>query len=586
MPLEKTSTFFNKFQTHTINMKTMTKLTRYGLLTVVLAGLSGQAQGVPGMINYQGRVTVGGRAVDANAYFKFALVDGGGTTTYWSNDGTSAGEPSRPVTLPVSKGLYFVLLGNTDLGMVAIPTSVFSDHVNVRLRVWFSQASGGPYTLLTPDQRIAAVGYALVAGSFGGTKLALPASDSAEVGVITIGGTQALHTHGIANSFVGGSGNFTMSGTFNTANGSGALFSNTVGTHNTADGTYALIYNAAGNENTANGARSLFSNTEGSANTADGYAALFANTGDNNIALGHFAGLNLTTGDNNIAIGHQGVAGAANTIWIGTEGTHTTTHLAGTVTAQNFVGTAAEPPANVLPVLGMVWIKPGTFIMGSPETDPDSDPDEYPQTVVTLTRGFWMGVHEVTQGEYQAVMNSNPSYFTGDPNRPVERVSWDDAVVYCSKLTTQERDAGRIPSNWQYYLPTEAQWEYACRAGARTARFCYGDDIGYTALGNYAWYYDNSGGTTHPVEQKLGNGWGLMDMHGNVWEWCADWYATYPVGSATDPSGPTTGSYRVIRGGSWLHLAGDCRSAYRYYYGPAYRYAFIGFRVVLVPGQP
>jgi hypothetical protein len=149
-------------------MKMMTKLTRYGLLPLVLVGLSGSAQTVPPMINYQGRVTVGGTAVDGTAYFKFALVDGDGTTattTYWSNDGTSTigTEPTASVPLPVSKGSYAVLLGSLDLSMLTIPTSVFSDHTNVRLRVWFSLASGGPYTLLAPDAPIVSVGYAMLA---------------------------------------------------------------------------------------------------------------------------------------------------------------------------------------------------------------------------------------------------------------------------------------------------------------------------------------------------------------------------------------------------------------------------------------
>ena len=181
-----------------------------------------------------------------------------------------------------------------------------------------------------------------------------------------------------------------------------------------------------------------------------------------------------------------------------------------------------------------------------------------------------MGKYEVTQGEYLAVMGSNPSYFqppnaTADTNRPVEWVTWYDATNYCSQLTQRERLAGRIGTNSVYRLPTEAEWEYACR-GWTSTRFSYGDDLGYTNLTNYAWYGDNSGGTTHPVGQKLPNPWGLYDMHGNVWEWCQDRYGDYPGGIALDPQGPATGSYRVIRGGGWLYwrgIARYCRSALR-----------------------
>jgi formylglycine-generating enzyme required for sulfatase activity len=250
------------------------------------------------------------------------------------------------------------------------------------------------------------------------------------------------------------------------------------------------------------------------------------------------------------------------------------------------IGPTAQSPTNVTPVLGMVWIQPGTFILGSPVSDPVSDSDERPQTVVTLTKGFWMGVHEVTQAEYLAVTGSNPSFFTGDLNRPVEMVSWNDAVAYCATLTASERAAGRIPAGWGYRLPTEAEWEYACRAGARTTRFGYGDDISFTALINYAWYHPNSGQTTHPVEQKLANAWGLMDVHGNVVEWCNDWYGTYPGGSVTDPTGPPTGTARVLRGGNWTSGPIQCRCARRDTDGvPDLTDRRIGFRVVLSSGQ-
>jgi formylglycine-generating enzyme required for sulfatase activity len=272
---------------------------------------------------------------------------------------------------------------------------------------------------------------------------------------------------------------------------------------------------------------------------------------------------------------------------------------AGTVTATAFTGdgsgltnlpssaNTSEPPTNVFPAQGMVWIKPGTFLMGSRVGELGRSTNET-QHPVTLTKGFWMGVHEVTQAEYTAVIGSNPSFFTGNTNRPVETVSWNNAVAYCVALTTAERTAGRIPATWEYRLPTEAEWEYCCRAGARTTRFGYGDDLAATSLGDYAWYSANSGGTTHPVEQKRPNAWGLMDMHGNVFEWCLDSTdgGDYPGGSTavTDPRS-VTGSNRVQRGGDWDFGAFYARCAVRDFSFPDAAFNYFGFRAVLAPGQ-
>jgi len=232
----------------------------------------------------------------------------------------------------------------------------------------------------------------------------------------------------------------------------------------------------------------------------------------------------------------------------------------------------------------LVFIPPGTFRMGSPTNEVDRDVSEGPQTAVTISHGFWMGKYEVTQGDYLAVMGKNPSNFTGDTNRPVEQVSWFDATNYCSKLTQQERAAGRIATNSVYRLPTEAEWEYACR-GWTSTRFSYGDDPGYTNLTQYAWFDVDSGAMTHPVGQKLPNPWGLYDMHGNVAEWCQDWYAPYPGGIAIDPQGPATGSTRSARGGPWFRTARNFRSAWRNAASPDIMGA-AGFRVVLAPGKP
>ena len=230
----------------------------------------------------------------------------------------------------------------------------------------------------------------------------------------------------------------------------------------------------------------------------------------------------------------------------------------------------------------LVWIAPGVFMMGSPSTDKDRESDESPQTQVAITQGFWISKYEVTQKEFQTVMGNNPSYFTGDLNLPVEQVSWFDATNYCDKLTAQERSAGRIPAGYAYRLPTEAEWECACRAGT-TTRFSYGDDLNYASLGIFAWFDDNSNGVSHPVGQKQPNPWRLYDMYGNVFEWCMDWYGVYPGGYLTNPTGPNGGQYRVVRGGGWNLFGWFCRSACRDGYSPIGTYNRIGFRPVLAP---
>ncbi len=246
---------------------------------------------------------------------------------------------------------------------------------------------------------------------------------------------------------------------------------------------------------------------------------------------------------------------------------------------------AVVPPPFLAPRPNLIWIPPGTFTLGSPATESDRFDWEGPQTRVYLSKGFYMGKYEVTQREYQDVIGSNPSYFQGDLSLPVEQVSWNDAVAYCNGLTANEANAGKLPAGYVYRLPTEAEWEYACRAGT-TTRFSYGDDPGYGELGRYAWFTVNSGGRTHVVGGLLANPWGLHDMHGNVWEWCQDWWSgNYPGGALTDPAGAASGSLRVLRGGYWVNDGRYCRSAFRDYVTPDYRINFIGFRVVLAPGQ-
>ena len=219
-----------------------------------------------------------------------------------------------------------------------------------------------------------------------------------------------------------------------------------------------------------------------------------------------------------------------------------------------------------------VLIEPGEFMMGSNEAD-----NEKPPHMVEITQPFYLGVYPVTQSEYQAAIGTNPSHFNGNARLPVEQVNWYDSLTFCEKLN---RLTVEVQRKAHYRLPTEAEWEYACRAGLK-GKWCTGDDV--SSLYDYAWLYKNSDCRTHPVGEKKSNNWGMHDMHGNVWEWCADQYDEYPSGSQTDPLGPTKGADRVSRGGGWNNVATYCRSAFRSTEVPMSRSSSLGFRLALSP---
>ena len=246
-------------------------------------------------------------------------------------------------------------------------------------------------------------------------------------------------------------------------------------------------------------------------------------------------------------------------------------------------------------------IPAGEFLMGSPDDDREAGSDEKPQHRVQISRQFYLGIHEVTQAQYKAVMGNNPSWFSANgagkdkvagqstDRHPVQNVSWLNAVKFCNKLSEKEGlmplyqiDGDKVQvSDWNrpaYRLPTEAEWEYACRANAPTATcYSYGNDT--ASLGEFAWFKDNSGDKTHPVGEKRPNGFGLFDMHGNVWEWCWDGFADYKDSHEADPTGLDGALNRVHRGGGWFHFARDARSACRNWLEPDIPSYYLGFRV-------
>jgi formylglycine-generating enzyme required for sulfatase activity len=251
----------------------------------------------------------------------------------------------------------------------------------------------------------------------------------------------------------------------------------------------------------------------------------------------------------------------------------------------------AQSPKEITNSIGMklVLIPKGKFMMGSPESEEGRYDDET-QHEVTISKDYYLGVTEVTQGQYEKVIGTNPSKFQkqvildkDSSMYPVEKVTWEVAVVFCKKLSDlpEEKKVGRV-----YRLPTEAEWEYACRAGSNSA-YSFGESS--KLLSDYAWCGENSNLQTHPVGEKRQNAWGLYDMHGNVWEWCSDWYGGYDNNSVSDPVGLTKGSLRVLRGGGVFDWA-NCRSAYRGGGDSSLRVSSYGFRVALsssgIPTSP
>jgi formylglycine-generating enzyme required for sulfatase activity len=251
---------------------------------------------------------------------------------------------------------------------------------------------------------------------------------------------------------------------------------------------------------------------------------------------------------------------------------------------------AASSPDTISKVafIDLVSVRGGSFTMGSPKSQADRRDDEVEHTVTVSD--FSIGKTEVTQVQYQAVMGWNPSYFSrvdNAPRHPAEQVSWYDAIAFCNKLSAM---AGLIPAYeikgttishvataTGYRLPTEAEWEYAARGGATADGTLY---AGSASLDEAAWFYGNSDQWTHPFGQLKANGLGLVDMSGNIWEWCYDWYGDYPTMAGVDPVGGTSGPYRTLRGGSWGSTADYCTVSNRNYNYPNYRHYYVGFRVV------
>ena len=468
------------------------------LCLFILLGVVLSAQAVPPVLNYAGQVAVNDEPFDGNGLFKFALVNADGNVTYWSNDGTSTSgsEPQASVTVPVSGGLYSLLLGNTAIqGMGAIDPAVFAQHTDAKLRVWFSDGVNG-FQQLSPDRPFASVPYAFNSKS---SQIA----DSVKTGAIT---TAQLNEQILK---------YLKPEITSHPQAPGLIFSGqSMNLTSQAEGKFLTYQWNQNGQPIAGATGSSFSIVDVNGTLHDGnYTVVVSN--DFGSVTSSPAALQVD----------------------GTPGAHTVASIG----------------------MEMIFCPPGTFMMGQ-------EAFATPVHQVTLTNGFYLGKYEVTQAQYHAVMNGNSAGLNADPsqfkgsNRPVEKVSWEDAQVFLTRLNAIELSAGRLPNGWKFVLPTEAEWEYACRAGTTTA-YSWGNDIN-SSLANYNWDGDWNGGNdskqTVEVGQFSANPWGFFDMHGNVREWVQEWKEAYLSGAQTDPEGPASGSIRIRRGDLGMSTGRSC----------------------------
>jgi sulfatase modifying factor 1 len=509
-------------------------------------------------VPYSGKVAINGVNYFGEAQFSFSLHDGKGTT-HWRN-GKQAGDT---IKVSVLNGRYNVLLGGQ--GMNTLPPELFLNHEELYFKVEFDNGEGKGLQHLGPDQLITATPRALVADL---AKRAMSAetaksADLAEVANSVKAGSVSksmLSSDVLADLNRTVTPQMIQSSSITTAQLNEQILKYLKPEITVSPQAPGLIFGGQ--------SMNLTSQAQGKYLTyqwqRNGQPIAGATQASFNIA-----DLNGSLHDGNYSVVVSNDFGSATS-------TPTALQVDATPSAHTVSSISME----------MIFCPPGTFTMGSPTSETGLGGDET-QHQVTLTNGFYLGKYEVTQAQYQTVMNGNSAGLNADPsqfkgsNRPVERASWEDAQIFLTRLNSIEQSAGRLPNGWKYVLPTEAEWEYACRAGTTTA-YSWGNDIN-SSRANYNWDGGSNDGNdskqTVNIGQFSANPWGFFDMHGNVWEWVSDWKANYLTGAQTDPEGPASGSARVIRGGSWSNPGTGLRSARRHLHSPSSRNGSIGFRV-------
>jgi formylglycine-generating enzyme required for sulfatase activity len=511
-------------------------------------------------VPYSGKVAISGVNYHGEANFTFSLHDGNGTTA-WQNGQT----PNSTIQVRVHNGRYTVLLGGQ--GMNALPPQLFLDFEELYLKVRFDNGDGNGLRHLAPDQPITATPRALVAEVAKTAKNADSAkvADSVQAGAIT---KSMLGTDVLADLNRTVTPQMIQSSSITTAQLNEQILKYLKPEITLAPQAPGLIFNGQ--------TITLHSRAEGKYLTYQWYKNGQAIAGADK-KRHVIEDVNGTLHDGNYSLMVSNDFGTVTT-------QSTQLVVDGTPTSHTVASISMD----------MIFCPPGTFNMGSPTSETGRDGDET-QHPVTLTHGFYLGKYEVTQAQYETVMtgnseglNAKPSQWPNNNARPVEKVSWNDVQVFLSRLNDMEETAGRLPTGWKYVLPTEAQWEYACRAGTTTA-YSWGNDIN-SSRANYNW---DGGGTTgndfkqtRDVGKYAANPWGFFDMQGNVWEWVSDWKANYLIGAQTDPEGPASGSLRVLRGGSWGNDGTRLRSAKRTDDTPSNRSHYLGFRVGFQAVQP
>jgi formylglycine-generating enzyme required for sulfatase activity len=496
-------------------------------------------------VPYSGKLAVGGVNYHGDANFTFSLHDGNGTTA-WRNGQTA----DSTIQVRIHNGRYTVLLGGQ--GMNALPPQLFLDNDELYVKVRFDNGDGKGLRHLAPDQRITATPRALVAEVAKNAKSADTAktADTAQIAETA----NSVKPGGVTASQI-------KNNTITTAQLNGQILKYLKPEITVAPQAPGLVFHGQ--------TVTLHSRAEGKYLSYQWYKngqPITGATGDRYV----IDDINKTHHDGNYTLVVSNDFGSVTTqptqlVVDGTPTSHTVPSIS----------------------LDMIFCPPGTFTMGSPSNETGRGTDET-QHQVTLTNGFYLGKYEVTQAQYETVMTGNSEglkaktgSWQNNPNHPVNSVSWNDVQVFLSRLNDMEQTAGRLPTGWKYVLPTEAQWEYACRAGTTTA-YSWGNDINYSRA-NYNWDGGPNDGNdfrqTRDVGQYAANPWGFFDMHGNVWEWVSDWKANYLTGAQTDPEGPASGSDRVRRGGSWNNGGTPLRSAKRIGNTPGYRDYGIGFRL-------
>ena len=507
-------------------------------------------------VPYSGKIAIRGVNYFGDAQFTFSLQDKDGKT-HWQN-GKSKDDS---IKVNIRNGRYTVLLGGQ--GMNVLPPQLFLDNDELYLKVRFDDGDGKGLRHLAPDQRITATPRALVAEVAKTAKTA----DTAQVAQT-------------ANSVKAGAINKSMLGQDVLSD-----LSRTVTSSHIAQNT---ITTAQLNEQILKYLKPEVT----LAPQAPGLVFNGQKVTLHSRAEGKYLNYQWHRNGQPIAGADKKKYEIPNVNGSQHNGNYTVvvSNDFGSVTTQaTSLQVDSTPPAHTVASISMdmIFCPPGTFTMGSPSNETGRVGDET-QHQVTLSHGFYLGKHEVTQAQYQTVMNGNSAGLNADPsnfkgsNRPVERASWEDAQIFLTRLNSIEQSAGRLPNGWKYVLPTEAEWEYACRAGTTTA-YSWGNDIN-SSRANYNWDGGANDGNdskqTVEVGQFSANPWGFFDMHGNVREWVHDWkVGNYLTGAQTNPEGPASGSNRVSRGGSWNLDGPYLRSAKRDHNTPSKRNHDVGFRV-------